>query len=56
MKLFKRKKNREKQLSLEAMSEEFNFLLFRCELLHGKQIDEAERLEKRRKVGREYTI
>lgn len=54
MNLFKRK-NRDKELSLEDMAEKYNCLLFRRELLHGKQIDEAERLEKQRKVGREYT-
>lgn len=55
MKWLRTKKNREKQLSLEEMAEKYNCLLFRRELLHGRQIDEAERLEKRREAGREYT-
>jgi len=55
MKLFKKKKNVESLPGLEDMAEKYNCLLFRRELLHGKQIDEAERLEKRREAGREYT-
>jgi hypothetical protein len=56
MKLFKKKKNVESLPGLEDMAEKYNCLLFRRELLHSKQVDEAERLEKQRKVGREYTI
>jgi hypothetical protein len=52
MKLFNKKKNVE---NLQDMAEKYNCLLFRRELLHGKQIDEAERLEKQREAGREYT-
>ena len=55
MKWFNKKKNVENLPGLEDMAEKYNCLLFRRELLHGKQIDEAERLELRREAGREYT-